>query len=245
MRRWSALGGAATAAARSDASPTELRERYFVAGRRRRGRWRRRCARLVEFRRHNLVLDPAPAARRRAVRPDRLPQRADLLRRRDGGAGDRLARARARAARDAGAGRRRPALRLGPAAVAAATRPAAGSAAAGPRLRRGRSAVRSAGRGEAPIAGARARRGAEGRQRAATSSAPWRSPTAARTRTCSTRDAYFVRGLTELGHRRREAAVASLRRALYVDPTFGLAAFQLGARARAAEATAAAAARAL
>ena len=41
-------------------------------------------------------------------------------------------------------------------------------------------------------------------------------------------DAHFVRGLTELGSGEPEAAVRSLRRALYVDPTFGLAAFQLG-----------------
>ena len=41
-------------------------------------------------------------------------------------------------------------------------------------------------------------------------------------------DAYFIRGLTELGSGDAEAAVGSLRRALYVDPTFGLAAFKLG-----------------
>jgi chemotaxis protein methyltransferase CheR len=40
-------------------------------------------------------------------------------------------------------------------------------------------------------------------------------------------DAYFVRGLAELGLGETGAAVASLRRALYVDPTFGLAAFKL------------------
>ncbi len=41
-------------------------------------------------------------------------------------------------------------------------------------------------------------------------------------------DAYFVRGLAELGIGEADSAVASLRRALYVDPTFGLAAFKLG-----------------
>jgi chemotaxis methyl-accepting protein methylase len=41
-------------------------------------------------------------------------------------------------------------------------------------------------------------------------------------------DAQFVRGLAELGLGDPEAAVGSLRRALYVDPTFGLAAFKLG-----------------
>lgn len=41
-------------------------------------------------------------------------------------------------------------------------------------------------------------------------------------------DAYFIRGLTELGTGDAEAAVRSLRRALYVDPSFGLAAFKLG-----------------
>jgi chemotaxis protein methyltransferase CheR len=41
-------------------------------------------------------------------------------------------------------------------------------------------------------------------------------------------NAYFVRGLAELGVGDPDSAVASLRRALYVDPNFGLAAFQLG-----------------
>ncbi|HEY1358670.1 MAG TPA: CheR family methyltransferase [Thermoleophilaceae bacterium] len=40
--------------------------------------------------------------------------------------------------------------------------------------------------------------------------------------------AYFVRGLAELGLGDCDGAVGSLRRALYVDPGFGLAAFQLG-----------------
>jgi chemotaxis protein methyltransferase CheR len=41
-------------------------------------------------------------------------------------------------------------------------------------------------------------------------------------------DAYFVRALAELGLDDERAAIASLRRSLYVDPSFGLAAFQLG-----------------
>lgn len=41
-------------------------------------------------------------------------------------------------------------------------------------------------------------------------------------------DAYFVRGLVELNAGDGAAAVDSLRRALYVEPTFGLAAFELG-----------------
>jgi chemotaxis methyl-accepting protein methylase len=41
-------------------------------------------------------------------------------------------------------------------------------------------------------------------------------------------DAYFIRGLAELGLGDADAAALSLRRALYVDPSFGLAAFQLG-----------------
>jgi len=41
-------------------------------------------------------------------------------------------------------------------------------------------------------------------------------------------NAYFVRGLAQLGVGDADAAAASLRRALYVDPAFGLAAFQLG-----------------
>lgn len=56
-------------------------------------------------------------------------------------------------------------------------------------------------------------------------------------------DAYFVRGLAELGLGDSEGAVSSLRRALYVDPAFGLAAFQLG-RAHERRGDSAAAARA-
>jgi chemotaxis protein methyltransferase CheR len=41
-------------------------------------------------------------------------------------------------------------------------------------------------------------------------------------------NAYFVRGLAELGVGDPDSAAESLRRALYVDPAFGLAAFQLG-----------------
>jgi tetratricopeptide (TPR) repeat protein len=41
-------------------------------------------------------------------------------------------------------------------------------------------------------------------------------------------EAYFVRGLSELATGDPAAATGSLRRALYIDPTFALAAFQLG-----------------
>lgn len=41
-------------------------------------------------------------------------------------------------------------------------------------------------------------------------------------------DAYFVRGLVELELGEARAAAATLRRCLYVDPSFGLAAFELG-----------------
>jgi chemotaxis protein methyltransferase CheR len=41
-------------------------------------------------------------------------------------------------------------------------------------------------------------------------------------------DAYFVRGLAQLGLGDPQDAVTSLRRALYIDPSFGLAAFKLG-----------------
>jgi tetratricopeptide (TPR) repeat protein len=41
-------------------------------------------------------------------------------------------------------------------------------------------------------------------------------------------DAYFVRGLVELESGLTLDAVSSLRRALYLDPSFGLAAFTLG-----------------
>lgn len=40
-------------------------------------------------------------------------------------------------------------------------------------------------------------------------------------------DAYFVRGLAELGRGEASAAISSFRRALYLDPSFGLAAFEL------------------
>ena len=41
-------------------------------------------------------------------------------------------------------------------------------------------------------------------------------------------EAYFIRGLSELADGDPDASTASLRRALYIDPTFALAAFQLG-----------------
>jgi predicted TPR repeat methyltransferase len=41
-------------------------------------------------------------------------------------------------------------------------------------------------------------------------------------------EGYFLRGLTELERGEASAAAATLRRALYLDPSFGLAAFQLG-----------------
>jgi chemotaxis methyl-accepting protein methylase len=41
-------------------------------------------------------------------------------------------------------------------------------------------------------------------------------------------DAHFIRGLVELGLGDAEAAASSFRRSLFIDPTFGLAAFKLG-----------------
>jgi chemotaxis protein methyltransferase CheR len=41
-------------------------------------------------------------------------------------------------------------------------------------------------------------------------------------------DALFVRGIAELGRGESAAAIVSLRRALYVEPSFGVAAFELG-----------------
>jgi chemotaxis protein methyltransferase CheR len=41
-------------------------------------------------------------------------------------------------------------------------------------------------------------------------------------------DALFVRGIAELGQGDPAAAIVSLRRALYVEPSFGIAAFELG-----------------
>ena len=40
-------------------------------------------------------------------------------------------------------------------------------------------------------------------------------------------DAHFVRGMAEFGSGRTEAALGSFRRALFLDPGSGLAAFQL------------------
>jgi tetratricopeptide (TPR) repeat protein len=54
-------------------------------------------------------------------------------------------------------------------------------------------------------------------------------------------DAHFVRGLAELGGGDANASVRSLRRALYIDPGFGLAAFKLGRAKEALGDTAAAA----
>ena len=79
-------------AGRRDAARALLRPRTGRA----RGR-RRRCARWSSSgaTTWSATLPPLGDG---AVRPDRLPQRPDLLRRRDGRAGDRLARAGARAA---------------------------------------------------------------------------------------------------------------------------------------------------
>jgi chemotaxis protein methyltransferase WspC len=41
-------------------------------------------------------------------------------------------------------------------------------------------------------------------------------------------DAYLIHGMAELGLGNANSAVDSFRRALYVDPAFGLAAFKLG-----------------
>jgi chemotaxis protein methyltransferase CheR len=41
-------------------------------------------------------------------------------------------------------------------------------------------------------------------------------------------DAHYIRGVAQLGSGEGSGAAASLRRALYVDPAFALAAFQLG-----------------
>jgi tetratricopeptide (TPR) repeat protein len=49
-----------------------------------------------------------------------------------------------------------------------------------------------------------------------------------RYKTVGSLPAYFIRGLVELEAHDGAHAVASLRRALYVDPTFALAAFTLG-----------------
>lgn len=54
-------------------------------------------------------------------------------------------------------------------------------------------------------------------------------------------DAHFIRGLAEFGLGDAQGAATSLRRALYVDPQFGLAAFQLGRALEACDECAAAA----
>ena len=70
-----------------------LRDQYFDAGRRP-ARRRRPLRRLVTLRSAQPRHGSDAAARRDGVRPDRLPQRADLLRRRDRRAGDRRASSR-------------------------------------------------------------------------------------------------------------------------------------------------------
>ena len=88
---------------------------------------------------------------------------------------------------------------------------------------------------------ARARAGSRGRRRARAvaarraraDAAPPARPAAAAARRPASQDphdaaGYFLRGLAELESNDPAAAVTSLRRALYVEPDFGLAAFKLG-----------------
>ena len=82
-RRSRARWPGGTASARSAPSRRASGEQYFeqdgeqlVVG--------ERLRQLVRFAPHNLVHESDAAARRDGVRPDRLPQRAHLLRRRDG-----------------------------------------------------------------------------------------------------------------------------------------------------------------
>ncbi len=181
---------------------------------------------LVEFRRHNLVLDPAPTGGGRpfdliacrnvliyfdAEAVERVIDSLESALALDGtlllGAADRLCDTARRLAR----------LEELPAAEPGRRAPPRASA---------RPLRRPLGRDQAPapsglaVALRAANEGGLDATLAATEGLLQRNPLDA--------DAHFVRGLTELGSGEPEAAVRSLRRALYVDPTFGLAAFQLG-----------------
>jgi chemotaxis protein methyltransferase CheR len=184
---------------------------------------------LVEFRRHNLVTDPPPGAGSfdliacrnvliyfdgdtveqviASLERGLAPQGMLLL-----GAADRLCGSARRLARG---DRSRPAQRPAPA----------------PALRRplGRELVEAAPAVAAPLPSA------AGGLAAALEAANAGSleTTLALTEQLLLEDpldanAHFVRGLAELGVGDPDSAAGSLRRALYVDPAFGLAAFQLG-----------------
>ena len=235
---------------------TDLRERYFARDGSRHC-VRQSLRSLVRFRHHNLVNDPAPppgevaldliACRNVLIYFDgptveRVIGSLESALRPEGslllGVADRLSGTAGRLARDATAAapaeRRRPreplrvlrrplgVERTGPGgdrAEAPGTGPQAAEAGRG-------SAARSDGaprrRIEDRIADAleAADRGDLEAAIALSDQALTREPLAA--------DAYFVRGLAELGLGDAAAAVSSFRRALYLDPSFGLAAFQLG-----------------
>ena len=204
---------ASTAGERCARSTREMRERYFVpvdggvaVGDAAARAWSSSGATTSCSTR-------APIIGGRDVRPDRLPQRADLLRRRVGRAGDRVARARRwRRHGDARARRRRPAVRIRAPARAARRvgggTPAATAPAPGRALRRplGRDPAQCRPDPGAPDAGLAAALNAAERGRPR--SGRWPSPSACCDENPLDADAYFVRGLAELGIGDAEAAVA-------------------------------------
>jgi chemotaxis protein methyltransferase CheR len=194
--------------------------------------------RLVTFRQQNLVTDPLPAGRFDLVLcrnvliyfdPPTVERVVDRL---EGalasggmlllGAADRLCRLPSSSRTAAGA-RRRPA-QPAPARQPASTSPAATTA---PRrwrtVRRDDepvSAVAAIAEGAMAIALAAADAGRLDDAIAATERVLAADPLDA--------DAHFMGGIAHLGRGDARTAAASLRRALYVDPSFALAAFQLG-----------------
>ena len=241
-----------------ETAPPMLRDRWFeptaggALGGARRGR-----AGWSTLRLHNLVTEPPPFGARRG-RPDRLPQRHDLLRPRDdprlvGRLPRRAGRGRLPAARPlrdavagerrvhAGAGRRR--VRLPPSHDARRGRPRAPPVPVRDPLRRRRRRSRAAGAARpAPRCRPAPRRTVTVALRAGTPTAARRarlSSPAASTRRPPARPrrvradpllapAYVVLGQARSTLGQDGAAVDPLRKAVYLDPTAGHAHFLLG-----------------
>jgi chemotaxis protein methyltransferase CheR len=203
--------------------PASLRNRYFT-DERGRHRIREEVASLVRFKRHNLVTDPAPptgdsrfdvvTCRNVLIyfEPDtvrRVISRLEATVEPGGqlilGVADRLPGTSGRM------DRRSDDVR--PPAPAPRRKPARPGAA-----RRSAPVRRAEDRIEDAVTAADS--GDLGRAISIASTVLERDPLNA--------DAYFVRGLAELNRGEGPRAVESFRRALYVDPAFGLAAFKLG-----------------
>ena len=215
--------------------PSELASRYFTPKGRGLG-VREDLKRLVRFRRHNLSRDPYPPAGEvqfeaiacrnvliylGAAEIEKALAGMESALRPGGrlilGAADRLTRV----AKDLG-----PGSRSVPRAPAAPRRPSAPS-----RIRRGAERRRIRGRKAVPRAAAPERGGIEAAL-AAADGGDLEAALEISGRVIAEEpldaDACFVHGLAALASGSAEQAVASFRRALYVDPSFALAAFQLG-----------------